>query len=409
VTSRTSQTGGSPTLNIGIIGLGGGASDMVPAFVNHPNVNVMAAADIDQGQLDKFTQEFPGSNTYHDAVDLCANPNVHLVYIATPNRFHTPHVLAALDRKKHVLVEKPMTLELEEALALAEAADKAGVHLAVNVKHSFEPRVQRVRQMVKTGELGRLLMMNYWYYADWLYRPRTTEELTAELGGGVTWRQGPHQLDILRTIGGGRVRSLKAMSGIWDKGRPVVAAHSVFLDFEDGAAATAVYDGYDHFNSREFTFGVEGNPPDPKNHAQARRGQAKFATKADEDAQKAAGRYSGAPAQGAAPGQREDPGRSSAWVLGGPLIVSFEHGDVRLTTNGLEVYGDEERWSIDVPVEQDGRHRIVQNLYDAAVHDKRPVNDGRWGVATLEVLLAIKQSGEERKEVFLSHQVEIDD
>ena len=135
----------------------------------------------------------------------------------------------------------------------------------------------------------------------------------------------------------------------------------------------------------------------------ARRGQAKFATKADEDAQKAAGRYSGAPAQGSRSESWQDPGRSSAWVLGGPLIVSFEKGDVRLTTKGLEVYGDEERWLIDVPVEQDGRHRIMQKIFDAAVHDNGRVNDGRLGVATLEVLLAIKQSGHERKEVFLSH------
>ena len=130
----------------------------------------------------------------------------------------------------------------------------------------------------------------------------------------------------------------------------------------------------------------------------ARRGQAKFATNADEDAQKAVARYSGAPAQGSRSESRQGQGRSSAWVLGGPLIVSFKKGDVRFTIKGLEVYGDEERWLIEVPVEQDGRHQIVQNFYGAAVHDKRPVNDERWGVATLEVLLAIKQSGHERKE-----------
>lgn len=75
----------------------------------------------------------------------------------------------------------------------------------------------------------------------------------------------------------------------------------------------------------------------------------------------------------------------------------------------LETPGCLTRWSIEVPLEQDGRHLVVQNLYDAAIHDRRPVNDGRWGVATLEGLLAIKQSGQERKEVFLNHQVEIND
>jgi len=92
------------TLNLGVIGLGGGASDMIPAFVQDPNIEVVAAADIDQGQLDKFRSEFEGE-IYRSADDLCQSPNVHVVYIATPNQFHTEHALQALGRGKHVLVE----------------------------------------------------------------------------------------------------------------------------------------------------------------------------------------------------------------------------------------------------------------------------------------------------------------
>ena len=68
------------------------------------------------------------------------------------------------------------------------------------------------------------------------------------------------------------------------------------------------------------------------------------------------------------------------------------------------VYGDEEQWEIPVRTDRDGRHGLVGQLYDALVNDRQPLADGRWGKATVEVLLAVLESGKERKEVFLSHQ-----
>ena len=107
-----------------------------------------------------------------------------VVYIATPNQFHTAHALLALEQGKHVLVEKPMTLTLEDADVMIEAAERHGVQLLVNVKHSFDPYIVKLREMVESGELGQLRMLNYWYFSDWLYRPRTAEELNPSLGVG---------------------------------------------------------------------------------------------------------------------------------------------------------------------------------------------------------------------------------
>lgn len=396
----------SPNLNVGIIGLGGGASDMIPAFAQHPRLKITAAADIDPGQLDKFQREFQGE-TYLNAEDLCRSPRVDLVYIATPNQFHTEHTLAALEQHKQVLVEKPMALTLAEADAMIRAAERNGVHLGVNVKHSFEPRIRKIREIVCSGELGRLRMLHYWYFSDWLYRPRTAEELNPDLGGGVTWRQGPHQFDILRTIGGGLVRSVRAMTGTWDEARPVVGCHAAYLEFENGAAATAVYSGYDHLNSREFTFGIdaEGQEFVLPEHAQARQRLHQMEGQEAEAALKRSQRYGGA--RRAAQARRSSsatPGHSSQWVLGGPLIATFDRGDVRLTPGGLVIYGDEARREIAISPDADGRHGIINEVYQAIADDRRPAADGRWGRATLEVMLAALESGKTRKEVLLSHQ-----
>ena len=390
------NVGNGPTvLNLGIIGLGGGAGQMVPAFARHPHLKITAAADIDQGQLDAFKDAFQGE-THLSAQGLCESPNVDLVYIATPNQFHTEHVLMALENGKHVLVEKPMTLTLDDADLMIKAAEVNRVQLAVNVKHSFEPRVRRIREMVLSGELGRLRMLNYWYFNDWLYSPRTAEELDPRLGGGVPWRQGPHQIDILRTIAGGLVRSVRATTGIWDETRPVAGSYAGFLQFEDGVVATAVYSGHDHFNSKEFTYRVDYGPEwqNPPVHARARKALRHAAAAGGETALKRSRRFGSGAASGT----------PAPWILGGPLIVSFDKGDVRLTPDGLSIYGEEEKEAVPLPDDTDGRDGIVDEFYRSVVQGRHPANDGAWGKATLEVLLALFQSGKVRKEVFLSHQ-----
>ena len=406
--TSSGSSGDGPVLNLGIIGLGGGASQMLPAFMRHPHVSVTAAADIDQDQLDKFRTQYEGE-TFLSAEAICQSPNVDVVYIATPNQFHTEHALIALENKKHVYMEKPMTLTLEDADVMIQAAERNGMQLAVNVKHSFEPRVRKIREMVVSEELGKLRMLNYWYFNDWLYSPRTAEELTPELGGGVPWRQGPHQFDILRTIAGGLVRSVRATTGVWDESRPVAGCYSSFLEFENGVVATAVYSGFDPFSSRELTYRVdEGDSwPDPPVHARARMALREAGSKEAETALKRERRFGGAgrDTSGSTPGQR----RPTPWILGGPLVASFDKGDVRLTPNGLMVYGEEEKWEIPLPSIPDGRDGIIDEVYQAVVNGRRPSNDGHWGKATLEVLLALFQSGKERREIQMSHQVPTQD
>jgi phthalate 4,5-cis-dihydrodiol dehydrogenase len=194
---------------------------------------------------------------------------------------------------------------------------------------------------------------------------------------------------------------------MWDERRPVVGCHAAYLDFEDGTTATAVYSGYDHFQSREWTFGVgEGNPtPEVSTYAQARRTLRQLDSSEAEAALKRAQRYGGASRARETAGSR--PRRAASWVLGGPLIATFDHGDVRFVPGGLRIYGDEEIWDIPIQTDIDGRHGIVNHLYEAVVNSCRPFADGRWGKATVEVLLAVLASARERREIFLSHHVPV--
>ena len=397
------SSGSTPALGVGIIGLGGAAVAMVPKFAFNPRFQVIAAADLDREILDRFSMDFPDAATYTSAEEMCRNPRIDLVYIATPNHLHTEHCELAMSHGKHVLIEKPMTVDVAEGEALAASAERNGVLLGVNVKHSFEPRILRIREMARTGEFGELRMINHWRYQDWLYRPRSNEERTPGPGGGILWRQGPHQFDIIRTIGGGMVRSVRGTAASWDPSRRVPGAHAAYVEFENGVFATAVYSGHDHWDSRELVYGVghDGVFPNPRKHASARR-ELMASTGDDwEESAARAERYG----LGRSGRLQEETGPASAgWILGGPFVASFDKGDVRMTPEGLVVYGDTERREIPLVTMEDGRDGRINTFYDAVAGDRPLPADARWGNATLELLLAIEESGRQRREMFLEHQ-----
>ena len=77
---------------------------------------------------------------------------------------------------------------------------------------------------------------------------------------------------------------------------------------------------------------------------------------------------------------------------------------MRFTTDGITVYGHTEKYDIPMPTDLDGREGIIDEFHSAVVQGRPPVNDGRWGKATVEVLLSLFESSRQRQEVFLSHQ-----
>ncbi len=389
----------APIVRFAIAGLGAAGCMMIPALLKHPYIKITAAADTDPAPLEKFRADFQ-AETFLSIEELCKSPRVDAIYIATPTQHHIEHALMALERRKHVVLEKPMALTLADADAMIAGAERSGVQLVVGHSHSFELPIRKIREIVRSGELGRLRMLHNWYFTDWIYRPRNAEELDTQLGGGVTFRQGSHQFDILRLIGGGLVRSVRAMTGVWDVRRPTEGGHVVYLEFEDGTAATAVYSGYDRFHTAELTFGIgeQGQPVDGSVYGRGRKALRSVGSAEAETALKRSTvRYGGSRAQPRS-------GTAPHPPFYGMTLVSCEKGDIRQSANGLFIYGEEEKREIPLPSDETGRDAVVRELYEAVVNARQPAHGGRWGKANLEVCLAVLASARERREVFLSHQ-----
>ena len=128
-------------LRIGFIGLGMAGSGMVRSMSTHPDVSIAAAADRFAAPREAFARDFE-AEVYDDAEALCESPNVDFVYIATPHQFHREHVIMAAEHGKHIIVEKPLALTLEDCDAIIEAVDRTGVKMIVGHTHSYDPNIR---------------------------------------------------------------------------------------------------------------------------------------------------------------------------------------------------------------------------------------------------------------------------
>src|SRR5664279_5017925 len=281
-------------LKMGIAGLGRAFTLMLPTLVADPRVELVAAADPRPEATQRFAADF-GARTYNTVEALCADPDVEVVYVATPHEHHAAHVATAAAHGKHVLVEKPMAITLAECHEMIVAIERAGVALIVGHSHSFDRPILRAREIIASGAVGAVRMINAQYYTDFLYRPRRLEELVTERGGGVVFSQGAHQIDIVRLLGGGRVRSVRALTGAWDLDRPTEGAYAALLTFDDGAFASLLYSGYAHFDSDEICGGIGelGMLKDASQHGSSRRNLQRVASKDQERALKNARNYGG--------------------------------------------------------------------------------------------------------------------
>ena len=394
----TSAVTKTKELRFGVAGLGVASTQILPAIARHPNLMVAAAAEPRPEAREKFAQEY-GGETYETVEEMCASPNVDAIYVCTPNPFHAEHVIAAAEHGKHVIVEKPMALTLEDCEAMNAAADRNNVKLLCGHTHSFDAHIRKMREIITSGELGKLRMINTWHYQDWIYRSRAPEELDASLGGNMVFRQGPHSIDILRLLGGGMVRSVRATTGVWDPARRAEGAWVAFVEFEDGTPATDVMSGYAHFDTAEFTEWMGEGKRTPEQHHRSRAVIARLESGEEERGLKAEKRYGG--------NRQADRTHDESYPHAhfGITIVSCEHGDIRQSLHGLYIYGDEKNWEVPVAKTARGREAELDELYGAVAEGRPVIHDGRWGEATLEVVLAIMQSGKERREIYMSHQV----
>jgi phthalate 4,5-cis-dihydrodiol dehydrogenase len=389
-------------IRLGIVGLGRAFTIMLPTFLKDPRIRLVGATDRVAAARARFESDFVAP-TYDTVEALCSARDVDAIYVATPHELHADHVCVAVAAGKHVLVEKPMSITLESCTRMIEAARAAGVHIIVGPSHSFDKPIQRTREIIESGRYGSVRMITATNFTDFLYRPRRPEELRTAEGGGAIHNQAAHQIDIVRLLGGGLVRSVRAHTGSWDPERPTEGAYSALLGFDGGAFCSTTYSGFGHYDSDVLMdwIGEVGQKKNAADYGVARR-QLRNVGSVQEAELKAQGNYGGK--LWAPPVQTIPP---LAYEHFGHIVVSCDKADLRPTATGVEIYDDDRREVELLPPPTVPRAEVIDELHDVVVKGYSPLHSGEWARATTEVCLAILESMRKQADVRPAHQVPV--
>ncbi len=200
-------------LRWGVIGSGGIAyrRTIPEGIIPADNAELVAVCDVNEELARKSGEKF-GVRFYTDEDALINDPDVECVYIATPAYLHFRQAEKVLKAKKHALVEKPITLKVEEGKKLVSTAKRNKVKLGVDFMMRFNTINQKIREMVLKGELGTIVMaraqLSCWYppiKGAWRQIP--------ELGGGGSFiDMGCHCMDLLEFIIGNKIKEISCMT-----------------------------------------------------------------------------------------------------------------------------------------------------------------------------------------------------
>lgn len=222
----------------GIIGCGGIAKRrMIPAASEMKISEFVAVMDVDRGVTDEVAIT-SGAKAYYTESDLLADPDVQAVYIATPVYLHHKQVLQAAAAGKHILVEKPLALDVEQGEEMVVACRNAGVYLVEGYMMKHHALHVQAKDLVARGEIGSVVsaraQLSCWYPdipGAWRQDPSLG-------GGGALMDMATHCYDLLEFVIGSPIQEVFAFTDTLTHRYPVDDSSTTLLKFENGAQGT---------------------------------------------------------------------------------------------------------------------------------------------------------------------------
>ncbi len=189
-------------IRIGIIGAGFARSTQIPAFKNCDGARIVAIASAHRENAEAVAREFGIEDVESDWRGIVARDDVDLVSIVTPVVTHCEMTLAALDRGKAVLCEKPMAMNADEARRMADAARDAGVLALIDHELRFLPGRIKMRELLQRGDIGKVKHANVTFRSDSRADPNRPWNWWSDKtqGGGALGAIGSHLIDAFRWL-----------------------------------------------------------------------------------------------------------------------------------------------------------------------------------------------------------------
>ena len=200
------------TTGWGIVGLGKVArEEIAPALTSLPGSTLAAVAGRDADRAAQFAATHGAARSYGDYQDLLEDPGVQVVYVATPNALHAEQVVRAARAGRHVLCDKPLALDAEQARSVVQECRQAGVLLGLMFQTRRQGGVAEVRDAIAAGEIGRVVAVSVEMGTGrTLLKGWRTDPALA--GAGTTNNLGVHAYDLLSHLLGQDVVEVTAMT-----------------------------------------------------------------------------------------------------------------------------------------------------------------------------------------------------
>jgi predicted dehydrogenase len=198
---------------------------------------------------------------------LPADQRIDFVSVATPNHTHYEIAKAAVDAGFNVICDKPMTFDLKQAEALAEAVDKSGVVFVVSHNYTGHPLVRQAREMIAAGELGEVQAIRSFYIQGWLRtRLETSDQKQAawrtdpsKSGAAGCWGDiGTHAYNLGRYMTGLLPEQISCTLKIFEPGRKLDDYGTAMIKFENGALGTVTASQISHGRENDIFIEVDG-------------------------------------------------------------------------------------------------------------------------------------------------------
>ena len=195
-------------IGMGLVGPGFVGAHHIDAVRRLGFVDIVAIAASSEASARRKADALGVPKAYGSYEALVADPDVHVVHNTTPNYLHVPVILAALEKGKHVVSDKPLATTSADARRLVDAAQRAGVVHAVTFNYRGNPLVQQAREMIAGGELGAVHFVHGAYLQDWLLEPTDFSwRLEPDKGGAssAVGDIGSHWCDLVQHVAGQRI------------------------------------------------------------------------------------------------------------------------------------------------------------------------------------------------------------
>ena len=194
------------TIRWGILGCGDVARRRVAtAIQQNPDSILQAVCRRNQQKLQQFCDDFEVPDSYTDSQQLLDATNIDAVYVATPVYLHQPQTLLAAQQGKHVLVEKPMAMSVNECESMIEVCQQNQVKLGVAYYRRFYPVITRIGEILASGEVGQPLSVTAVTATPFNFQPGDDgywRVLKEEGGGGALMDIGSHRIDLFQHLFG---------------------------------------------------------------------------------------------------------------------------------------------------------------------------------------------------------------